>query len=130
MAGDLGIVDGQIESWRGGTGGRIDEPVGPLVGDERTKHVEVVAGDIPRVGTRVGRELPLVQRLERSKGACGGQAMQLRHVLLQSGQIVQSRRHVMLAFPFDRFDMEGEVGRVRHRQRGPRGHLVFDAFAG
>ena len=89
MAGDLRVVHGQFETGPFRFRGRFDEAGDePIAFSEAAQRVQVVVGDVPRVGARICGQALLVERLERREGARGGQAVQFAHVLLQSGQVV------------------------------------------
>ena len=91
VSGDLRVVHGQFESRPFRFRGRFDEAGDePVAFGEAAQRVQVVVGDVPRVGAGIRGQTLLVERLERREGAGGGQAVQSAHVLLQSGQVVQA----------------------------------------
>ena len=64
------------------------------------------AGQVPRVGPRVGDELGLVEGLGRLERGVGRQPVAAVHVALQLGQVVELRRQVPLLLAVDAPDDE------------------------
>ena len=131
VAGDLRVVHGQFETGPLRFRGRFDEAGDePVFLGEAAQRIQVVVGDVLRVGARICGQALLVERLERREGARGGQAVQSAHVLLQSGKVVQARRHVVLLLAFGLEDREGEVVRVDDPQQRLGVLPLVQAFAG
>ncbi len=119
VAGHLRVVHGQFESRPFRFRVRFDEAGGEAVAfGEAAQRVQVVVRDVLRVGARIRRQFFLIQGLQGGQGAGGGQAVQPAHVLLQSGQVVQAGRRVVLLFAAGCEDHEGEVVRVDDPQQG------------
>lgn len=71
---DLRVVDGQVEPWSGRKVFHADESIdAPRTLRKISQRVEVVVRDVLRVGARIGRQLLLVQGLQRGQRARGGQ---------------------------------------------------------
>lgn len=131
VSGDLRVVHGQFESRPCRFRGRFDEAGDePVAFGEAAQRVQVVVGDVPRVGAGIRGQTLLVERLERREGAGGGQAVQSAHVLLQSGQVVQARWGVVLLFAVGLEDLEGEIVRVDDPQQRLGVLPLVQTFAG
>ena len=131
MSGDLRVVHGQFETRPFRFRGRFDEAGDEAVAfGEAAQRVQVVVRDVLRVGARIRRQFFLIQGLQGGQGAGGGQAVQPAHVLLQSGQVVQAGRRVVLLFAGGLEDLEGEVVRVDDPQQGFGVLPLVQAFAG
>ena len=131
MAGHLRVVHGQFEMWPFRFRGRFDEAGGePVAFGEAAQRVQVVVRDVLRVGARIRRQFFLIQGLQGGQGAGGGQAVQPAHVLLQSGQVVQAGRRVVLLFAAGLEDREDEVVRVDDPQQGFGVLPLVQTFAG
>ena len=86
--------------------------------------VHVIMGYVFRIGTRIGRDLHLVQMLQAVQRLFGGQPVPFAHGLLQAGQVEQGRRLRMLAAPSHLQDLRGKPHRVG--QYAACHHLVLD----
>ena len=131
VAGHLRVVHGQFESRPFRFRGRFDEAGNEAVAfGEAAQRVQVVVRDVLRVGAWIRRQFLLIQGLQGGQGAGGGQAVQPAHILLQSGQVVQAGRRVVLLFAVGLEDLEGEVVRVDDPQQGLGVLPLVQAFAG
>ena len=131
VAGHLRVVHGQFEMWPFRFRVRFDEAGGePVAFGEAAQRVQVVVRDVLRVGARIRRQFFLIQGLQGGQGAGGGQAVQPAHVLLQSGQVVQAGRRVVLLLAFGLEDREGEVVRVDDPQQRLGVLPLVQSFAG
>ena len=128
---DLRVVDGQVEPWSGRKVFHADESIdAPRTLRKISQRVEVVVRDVLRIGAGIGRQLLLVQGLQRGQRARGGQPVQTAHVLLQSGQVVQARRTLMHGLALHGEHLEREVRRVYDRLQRLRVRPVVETFAG
>ena len=131
VAGHLRVVHGQFEMWPFRFRVRFDEAGDEAVAfGEAAQRVQVVVRDVLRVGARIRRQFFLIQGLQGGQGAGGGQAVQPAHVLLQSGQVVQAGRRVVLLFAVGLEDREDEVVRVDDPQQGFGVLPLVQTFAG